>query len=189
MIEIRWLNFLRIRSVHRTWSLSDILTERTVCIHLGRYNHSTFESVNVTKHAYIDHRQSWLSPWLPGTKVVRSTGGRIRNYYSPAVSGWEKERAGLRRMHHREQIPLPRLYFTMVVRYTRAACKIRASERERERELLFSPDPHVAAVSPLNCRSINIPRLNPQPLCSVLSSLAFYFVLSLRLPLTSSSLV
>lgn len=24
---------------------------------------------------------------LPGTKVVRSTDGRIRNYYSPAVSG------------------------------------------------------------------------------------------------------
>jgi len=130
MIEIRWLKFSRNHSVHRMRSLPDILAERTVCIHFGRYNHSTFESVNVTKHAYIDHRQSWLSSWLPGTKVVRSTGGRIRNYYSLAVSGWEKERAGLRRMHHREQIPLPRLYFTTVVKYTWSAYRIRTSERE-----------------------------------------------------------
>lgn len=28
----------------------------------SRYNHGTFESVSVTKRAYIDHRQSWLSP-------------------------------------------------------------------------------------------------------------------------------
>lgn len=54
----------------------------------------------------------------------------------------------------------------------------REKEKEERRAALLSPDPHVAAVSPLNCRSINIPRLNP---LSVPTSLAFYFVLSLRL--------
>lgn len=49
------------------------------------------------------------------------------------------------RMHHREQIPLPCLYFTTVVRYNTRAdthgrrARKKEAEKGREKELLFSP--------------------------------------------------
>ena len=121
--------------------------------------------------------------------------GCIRNYYSPGPpSVDEKERAGPRSMHHREQIPFSSLYFHGSEGRGRREREEREREEDRDRAVL--PDLHVAAVSPLNCRSINIRWLNPRTLVpsSFLSpfvplSPTFYLVLSLRLPLTSSSLV
>ena len=102
-----------------------------------------------------------------GTKVTRSTS---------AVSGiiihrgrrqsMRRRGRGPRGMHHREQIPFSSLYF-----HGGEAGRRQERERERERERAeedrdraVPPDLHVAAVSPLNSRSINIRWLNPRNL-------------------------